>query len=123
MKKTDKPKKNQPKTEKKPRKINPKSLENLKKFKSGDPNRPKGGRPKDSKDFSTLLNEVSNGEGKKELVKQVWIGIQEGRADMIKIALEYIFEKPKQTVENINHEPLKVIVENETLKKKIEDNL
>jgi hypothetical protein len=112
MKKTDKKPnsvKNAQKTQKKPR-GKPFTKENQPE---------KKGRPAGVKDFATYLKEVSNGEGKKELVKQVWIGIQEGRADMIKIALEYIFEKPKQTVENINHEPLKVIVESPELADKI----
>ena len=80
----------------------------------------KRGRPAGVKDFSTVFDEVSKGEGRAVAVSMLWQKIKEGDFQAIKLAIEYLFEKPKETVVNENKEPLKIVVESEEIAKKIE---
>ena len=50
----------------------------------------------------------------------LWQKIKESDFQAIKLAIEYLFEKPKETVVNENKEPLKIVVESEEIAKKIE---
>ena len=62
----------------------------------------KRGRPAGLKDFTTIFHEVTDGKGRAELVKKIYEGIKNRDSGMIKLACEYLFNKPVQTVENIN---------------------
>lgn len=62
----------------------------------------KRGRPAGVKDFSTVFDEVSKGKGRAVAVDMLWQKIKDKEFQAIKLAIEYLFEKPKETVVNEN---------------------
>ena len=60
------------------------------------------GRPKGSKDFSTYFDEVSKGKGKEIAIKMLLTKLEQGDMQALKLAVEYLFNKPTITTENIN---------------------
>ena len=98
------------KAEKTPKKVSGKTVKKPrgKPFEQGNEISKLGGRPKGSKDFATVFNEVTKNKGKEQAVKEMWnMFTNKNTSDQVKVQIgkllfEYLFEKPSQTFINEN---------------------
>jgi len=81
----------------------------------------KNGRPKGSEDFKTVFNRVTKDKGKDQAIEILWQEVKNKNFQAIKLVVEYLFEKPTQTIKSEIVEPLSIIVESKEQEKKLNE--
>lgn len=79
------------------------------------------GRPKGSEDFKTVFNRVTKDKGKDQAIEILWQEVKNKNFQAIKLVVEYLFEKPTQTIKSEIVEPLSIIVESKEQEKKLNE--